>query len=937
MRHFLTKLFDIKRGEEEKALLMFLNIFLIIASLLIVKPVRTSLFLNNIGIAELPYAFILVAISAAIVTHLYTRWMRVVRLYNLILYTTIFSIIALFIFRLFLINGHHASLFYYIFYIWVALFAAIQTSQFWLMANYVFNAREAKRLFGFVGAGAISGGIFGGYLTKFLAPVIGTANMLFFCIAFLMICILILVRIWRQYAGRTYAERIEREKRIEKRQLSDNVFRIILNSRHLLYLSGIIGVGVIVANMVDYQYSSIASQIIHDEDRLTAFLGFWLSNLSIASLIVQLLLTGRILKLFGVTASLFFLPVSILVGAVSILVMPALWSAVLVKVSDGGFKQSINKAGLELLALPIPSKIKNRSKAFIDVFVDSLATGVGGILLVLFTRYVGFSVRYISIMIIVFIGVWLVLIKRIRTEYVNSFRLALEKGSIDLEKQTVNLDDASVINTLVHVFEGKNERQILYALKLLENARHDQLSPYFHRLLETGSAHIQIQVIRMLKKYSDTTFVPQIRSLVESSEFDVKVESMLYLSRHSENHGDVIKSYFRSEDVNMRIAALAAAAHLYPDDRDQIDIKAMFDRFLEDLPDYDLPQDEFNSIKANLARVIGISGDELLLPFLKNLLNDTTPDVVKAAALNAGRSGSQEFIPLLIDKLGQSDVRRFVSEALACYGENVIPHLERALENETENYQIRAALPRVLALIRSQKSVDVLINNLEQKDLLLRHQIIKSLNALKGKYKGLKFNHQDVRSHIYEETRYYYQILATLHHHSYSGGAMISTDSGLIERKKSRNLLIKSLEQKLEINLERIFRLLGLRYPQKDMFNAYLGIVSKKSDLKANAIEFLDNVLDARIKRVVIPIVEGGSPEQVMRKTFGLLGNEITSRNSGISYLLRGNDNWLKVCAMYDIALNMEGEYSRIVKGLVNDPDPMVRETAQFYLNKIEG
>jgi hypothetical protein len=46
-----------------------------------------------------------------------------------------------------------------------------------------FDAREAKRLFGFIGPGAIAGSIFGGYLTSLLAPYIGSENLLFVCAA----------------------------------------------------------------------------------------------------------------------------------------------------------------------------------------------------------------------------------------------------------------------------------------------------------------------------------------------------------------------------------------------------------------------------------------------------------------------------------------------------------------------------------------------------------------------------------------------------------------------------------------------------------------------------------------------------------------------------------------------------------------------------------
>ena len=64
MNTFIQKLFDIREGEGFRTLLMFIYIFLIIASLLIIKPVRNSLFLTHLGVSKLPYAFVLVAGTA---------------------------------------------------------------------------------------------------------------------------------------------------------------------------------------------------------------------------------------------------------------------------------------------------------------------------------------------------------------------------------------------------------------------------------------------------------------------------------------------------------------------------------------------------------------------------------------------------------------------------------------------------------------------------------------------------------------------------------------------------------------------------------------------------------------------------------------------------------------------------------------------------------
>jgi AAA family ATP:ADP antiporter len=156
MKRIARKLFDIREGEGVLVSLMFLFIFFLIASFLIVKPIRNSLFLVNLGVEKLPYVFVLVALFSAVVASLYAKYSKKARLNSLIVTTLLFSIACLLVFWFLLHSEYQGPWFLYAFYIWVALFGVITGTQFWLLANHVFNAREAKRLFGFIGAGAIS-------------------------------------------------------------------------------------------------------------------------------------------------------------------------------------------------------------------------------------------------------------------------------------------------------------------------------------------------------------------------------------------------------------------------------------------------------------------------------------------------------------------------------------------------------------------------------------------------------------------------------------------------------------------------------------------------------------------------------------------------------------------------------------------------------------
>ena len=939
MKKIFLKLFDIRQGESLRALLMFVYIFLLIASLLIVKPVRSSLFINKFGALQLPYAFLLVAGFAGIFTHFYSKIAKKFRFNILIFYTLVISSSVFFIFWFLLRLNYQANWFYYGFYVWVALFGVISTSQFWLFANYVFNAREAKRLFGFIGAGAISGGIFGGYLTSFLAPILGTANLILFCIFFLVICVLIMSYIWQKNARFNYSEKLRQEKRLRRTVSFDNPIKILFKSRHFAYLAAIVGIGVIAATLVDFQFKTIASEIITDKDRLTAFFGRWFSNLSIASLIVQILLTGRILRVFGVTFSLFLLPVGILVGAFSILINPALWSAILLKVSDGSFKQSINKAGLELLALPLPSLLKNQGKAFIDVFIDSLATGFGGLTLIIFISQLKFSVQNVSYLLLILIVIWFYFIRLIKKEYINSFRVALEKRTIDLQEETINLDDVSVFESLVKMFKSDNERHILYVLQMIEELKNEKFIPYLKKLLDHSSGEIKVNVLKNLIKY-DTNLSGDVLELIDDQNFDVKVEAIRYMNRLSDKNGKFLQETLYHSDYKIRSAALLVAAKEYRENenfKDKYSFRKIFEDFLKGCYDKAVDENEKKFMRINFANVIGTAQNIELYAFLQDLLNDQSPDVIQAAIINAGATRDPMFLPILIRHLNTNFVRKNAREALAQFNEDIIDILEEYLINTDVEYRIRIGISKVLSLIGSQKSVNLLLKRLDLSSLMLRTEIIRALNNLRAEFSFLKFDNQIIEKILIKETEKYFKILAILRNKDVLAKPAendqneISSYSGT----QAYQLLIRALEERLDNNLERIFRLLGLHYPPADMYNAYRGVVSQRANLRANAIEFLDNVLDKRLQRMIIPIIEQSSEslENIAHKYAEI---KPESKDEIFQAILEEDDNWLKVCTLYFMAETGYSEPAWLIKKIAADPDQITRETAKYALQRLD-
>jgi AAA family ATP:ADP antiporter len=114
-----------------------------------------------------------------------------------------------------------------------------------------------------------------------------------------------------------------------------------------------------------------------------------------------------------------------------------------------------------------------------------------------------------------------------------------------------------------------------------------------------------------------------------------------------------------------------------------------------------------------------------------------------------------------------------------------------------------------------------------------------------------------------------------------------------------------------------------------------MGITSSRSHLRANAVEFLDNVLNSHLKKFIIPIVETSSVNLLIDQSQELFGFDIPSEPECFTQLLEGNDNWLKVCSMYLMSELHETQCISGIENLLNDSDPIVMETAEFALTKL--
>ncbi|MEE2801597.1 MAG: hypothetical protein VX550_05365 [Bacteroidota bacterium] len=429
MSQLLTRAFDIKKNELSIAIWMQLYLFLLICALLVVKPTVNALFLSVAGRDNLSIAFVITALVAVIVSYTYNRLLVTLPLHE-ITKNSLWFFGAVFVLIGAVVVFDFENIFLsYVFYIFIGIYAILATSQFWVTANIVFNVSQAKRLFGFVGAGGIAGGIAGGYLTSITAPYINNG----FLIATAGLMILACVFIYKKDRSLRIVNlkniKLQKQERVSKKKS----LSLIIKNSHLSYLAGVIGLGVVVAKLVDYQFSYLSSVSIPEPDDLASFFGFWFSTFNIISLLIQLFLTKKFLENLNISSNLLVLPTMIVICTSLLFIFPELWVVVLLKGFDGSLKQSLYKSSVELLALPVPSEIKNKTKTFIDVVVDSTATGIAGLLIILIIKGLELPTYTINFIIVIATLFWMYMILKVRSTYLSTFKssISIKTGLFD--------------------------------------------------------------------------------------------------------------------------------------------------------------------------------------------------------------------------------------------------------------------------------------------------------------------------------------------------------------------------------------------------------------------------------------------------------------------------------------------------------------------------
>jgi AAA family ATP:ADP antiporter len=377
--------------------LMTLTTFLLLTAYYLLKTVREPLILLQGGAEVKLYARAGQAVLMVGVVHLYGELARRVKRIRLLLIVFLFFISNLAVFAALAKANVAIGL---AFFLWVGVFSYTVIAQFWALAADIYDEDQGKRLFPIVGAGSSMGAVVGGLFAKSLVP-LGVPALMTTALVILLACVALIALIERRAPSRAPRSN---EPHHDEPVASESAWRLLARDRYLWFIAGM----VILLNWVNSSGEYLLDRTLLVAAKEAAargvaaqtFIGsfkadyyFWYNAIGVA---LQLFAVSRILRVAGVRAALFVMPIFAL-GAYGVAAfVPFLAVMRVVKIGENSLQYSLQDTTRHALFL-----VSSRAERFVGkTAVDTIAVRLGAImssLMVFLGTHRGWPIRTFAI------------------------------------------------------------------------------------------------------------------------------------------------------------------------------------------------------------------------------------------------------------------------------------------------------------------------------------------------------------------------------------------------------------------------------------------------------------------------------------------------------------------------------------------------------------
>ena len=363
----VERLVVVQPHELRALLASFAMLFCLFGCYTMLRPVRETMGIDS-GVENLPSLFwgtfaVMLAVQP-VYGWLTSRFRRTVFLPWVYLF---FTLNILLFYAWFRVSSDHVWI-ARTYFVWVSVFNLFVVAVFWSLMADVFTREQAGRMFGFIAAGASTGGLVGPFLAGRLVRPLGTINLLPISAVLLassLIFMGLLIR-WHREFGTT-ARGADADKALGGTTLA--AFRQVAHSPYLLGIAVFVLLITWVSTFLYLEQQALVAKIFTARDDRTRFfsnIDFWVQALSLFG---QLVLFGRLYRWVGFRVMFASVPLLMTAGYALYALVPTFAVVVAVFIVRRVGEYAIVRPCRDTLYTVVPREEKYKAKSLIDTFI----------------------------------------------------------------------------------------------------------------------------------------------------------------------------------------------------------------------------------------------------------------------------------------------------------------------------------------------------------------------------------------------------------------------------------------------------------------------------------------------------------------------------------------------------------------------------------------